>query len=311
MTLTELRYIIAVAQEKHFGRAADACFVSQPTLSVSIKKLEDELNTKIFERKTTEISLTNVGEQLIKQAHLVIEEANKMKLIADQGKDPLLGPLRLGVILTIGPYLLPRIVKVIFDSVPKMPLVLSEDFTSVLLEKLRKGIIDVAILAEPFDVSGLFSEPLYDEKFIVAVPRSHNLSGKSSISTQDLKNETMLLLGVGHCFRDHVLDVCPEASRYSVNAEGIQRTFEGSSLETIRYMVSSGLGITLLPSMAVDRLITDKTISLIEFTDPVPSRRVVLVWRKSFARLEAINKIKELILSVQLDGCSKFFEKVQ
>ena len=305
MTLTELRYIIAVAQEKHFGRAAAACFVSQPTLSVSIKKLEEELNTRIFERKSNQIALTAVGERLVKQAQLIVEESNKMRLIADQGRDPLLGPLRLGVIFTIGPYLLPKIVRVIFDSVPNMPLVLTEDFTTAILEKLRNGSLDVGILAEPFDMHGLNCVDLYDEDFVVATPRDHKFSSRQYISSEDLANETMLLLGVGHCFRDQVLDVCPEAARYSVNAQGIQRTFEGSSLETIRYMVSSGLGITLLPRMALEALTKDETIKLLKFKNTPPSRRVVLVWRKSFARNEAVKKIKELIMTVDLAGCKK------
>ena len=305
MTLTELRYIIAVAQEKHFGRAAAACFVSQPTLSVSIKKLEDELNTRIFERKSNQIALTAVGERLVKQAQLIVEESNKMRLIADQGRDPLLGPLRLGVIFTIGPYLLPKIVRVIFDAVPNMPLVLTEDFTTAILEKLRNGSLDVGILALPFDMHGLNCVDLYDEDFVVAIPRDHKFSSRQNISSEDLANETMLLLGVGHCFRDQVLDVCPEAARYSVNAQGIQRTFEGSSLETIRYMVSSGLGITLLPRMALEALTKDETIKLLKFKNTSPSRRVVLVWRKSFARYEAVKKIKELIMTVDLAGCKK------
>ena len=305
MTLTELRYIIAVAQEKHFGRAAEACFVSQPTLSVSIKKLEDELNTRIFERKSNQIALTAVGERLVKQAQLIVEESNKMRLIADQGRDPLLGPLRLGIIFTIGPYLLPKIVRVIFDAVPNMPLVLNEDFTNVILEKLRNGSLDAGILAEPFDMHGLNSVALYDEDFVVAIPRDHKFSSRQYISSDDLATETMLLLGVGHCFRDQVLDVCPEAARYSVNAQGIQRTFEGSSLETIRYMVSSGLGVTLLPRMALEALTKDETIKLLNFKNNPPSRRVVLVWRKSFARYEAIRKIKELIMTVDLAGCKR------
>ena len=305
MTLTELRYIIAVAQEKHFGRAAEACFVSQPTLSVSIKKLEDELNTRIFERKSNQIALTAVGERLVKQAQLIVEESNKMRLIADQGRDPLLGPLRLGIIFTIGPYLLPKIVRVIFDAVPNMPLVLNEDFTTAILEKLRNGSLDAGILAEPFDMHGLNSVALYDEDFVVAIPRDHKFSSRQYISSDDLATETMLLLGVGHCFRDQVLDVCPEAARYSVNAQGIQRTFEGSSLETIRYMVSSGLGVTLLPRMALEALTKDETIKLLNFKNNPPSRRVVLVWRKSFARYEAIRKIKELIMTVDLAGCKR------
>ena len=228
-----------------------------------------------------------------------------MRLIADQGRDPLLGPLRLGIIFTIGPYLLPKIVRVIFDAVPNMPLVLNEDFTNVILEKLRNGSLDAGILAEPFDMHGLNSVALYDEDFVVAIPRDHKFSSRQYISSDDLATETMLLLGVGHCFRDQVLDVCPEAARYSVNAQGIQRTFEGSSLETIRYMVSSGLGVTLLPRMALEALTKDETIKLLNFKNNPPSRRVVLVWRKSFARYEAIRKIKELIMTVDLAGCKR------
>ena len=228
-----------------------------------------------------------------------------MRLIADQGRDPLLGPLRLGIIFTIGPYLLPKIVRVIFDAVPNMPLVLNEDFTNVILEKLRNGSLDAGILAEPFDMHGLNCVALYDEDFVVAVPRDHKFSSRQYISSDDLANETMLLLGVGHCFRDQVLDVCPEAARYSVNAQGIQRTFEGSSLETIRYMVSSGLGVTLLPRMALETLKKDETIKLLNFKNTPPFRRVVLVWRKSFARYEAIKKIRELIMTVDLSGCKK------
>ena len=228
-----------------------------------------------------------------------------MRLIADQGRDPLLGPLRLGVIFTIGPYLLPKIVRVIFDAVPNMPLVLNEDFTNVILEKLRNGSLDAGILAEPFDMHGLNCVALYDEDFVVAIPRDHKFSSRQYISSDDLATETMLLLGVGHCFRDQVLDVCPEAARYSVNAQGIQRTFEGSSLETIRYMVSSGLGVTLLPRMALEALTKDETIKLLNFKNNPPSRRVVLVWRKSFARYEAIRKIKELIMTVDLAGCKR------
>jgi LysR family hydrogen peroxide-inducible transcriptional activator len=223
MTLTELRYIVAVAREKHFGRAAEACFVSQPTLSVSIKKLELELSTQIFERRSTEIFLTDIGQKIVDQAQLVIDEASRVKLIADQGKDHLIGPLRLGVIFTVGPYLLPRIVKTIINATPEMPLILFENYTVTLLEQLRKGSLDLAILAEPFDQTGLEILPLYDESFVVAVPENHDLNKVDKVSAEDLKNETMLLLGVGHCFRDQVLDVCPESARFSSNSVGIQK----------------------------------------------------------------------------------------
>lgn len=305
MTLTELRYIVAVAREKHFGKAADTCFVSQPTLSVSIKKLESELNTQIFERGNSEISLTDVGKKIVEQAQYVLDEAARVRLIADQGKDHLIGPLRLGVIFTVGPYLLPRIVKTIINATPEMPLILFENYTANLLEQLRKGSLDIAILAEPFEQNGLGILPLYDESFVVAVPKNHSLNKIEKVASDDLKSETMLLLGVGHCFRDQVLDVCPESARFASSSVGIQKTFEGSSLETIRHMVASGLGITVLPKMSLQSHLDNTNVNFIEFKDPVPSRRVAIVWRKSFSRTKAVEKIYELICSVKLPGCKK------
>lgn len=248
MTLTELRYIIAVAREKHFGRAAEACFVSQPTLSVSIKKLESELGVMIFERGGNEIALTPIGENIVQQAQRVLDAANQIKEIADQGRDPLRGALRLGVIYTIGPYLLPRIIKSMIERFPAMPLILQENFTVRLVEMMRTGEIDVSILADPFDTTGLDTLPLYDEDFVVAVPKKHPWTKKQQIASVDLKQETMLLLGVGHCFRDQVLEVCPEAARFAANSAGIQKTFEGSSLETIRHMVLRVLGLRSYPA---------------------------------------------------------------
>ena len=304
MTLTELRYIVAVAREKHFGRAADACFVSQPTLSVSIKKLEGELGVQLFERGGSEVSLTPIGEQIVNQAQRVLDEASQIKELADQGRDPLRGPLRVGVIYTIGPYLLPRIIRAMIQNYPDMPLILQENYTVRLLELMRTGDLDVAVLAEPFDDTGLNTALLYDEDFWVAVPRAHALAKKSSIASMDLKQETMLLLGIGHCFRDQVLEVCPEAARLSANSAGIQKTFEGSSLETIRHMVAEGLGITVLPRMSIS-LEDDGLLKFIPFKDPVPNRRVVLVWRKSFTRQDAINALQKTILSAELPGCRK------
>ena len=251
MTLTELKYIVAVARERHFGRAAEACFVSQPTLSVAIKKLEDELNVQIFERGTSEVSVTPIGEQIVTQAQRVLEQTLAIKEIAKQGKDPLVGPLRLGVIYTIGPYLLPTLVKQMIQRVPQMPLMLQENYTLKLLELLKQGEIDAAIMALPFPETGLMVRPLYDEPFVVALPAGHPWEKREEIDAEDLKQETMLLLGNGHCFRDHVLGVCPELMRFSQTADGIQKTFEGSSLETIRHMVASGVGITVLPRMSV------------------------------------------------------------
>ncbi|OAJ51679.1 LysR family transcriptional regulator [Paraburkholderia ginsengiterrae] len=311
MTLTELKYIVAVARERHFGRAAEACFVSQPTLSVAIKKLEDELNVQIFERGTSEVSVTPIGEQIVTQAQRVLEQTLAIKEIAKQGKDPLIGPLRLGVIYTIGPYLLPTLVKQMIKRVPQMPLMLQENYTLKLIELLKQGEIDVAIMALPFPETGLMLRPLYDEPFVVALPSGHAWENRPKIDADDLKQETMLLLGSGHCFRDHVLGVCPELMRFSQNADGIQKTFEGSSLETIRHMVASGVGITVMPRMSVHEVkpqaggIDPGLLSYVAFGDPVPDRRVVLAWRKSFTRMPAIEAICDAINACDLPGVTK------
>jgi LysR family hydrogen peroxide-inducible transcriptional activator len=304
MTLTELRYIVAVARERHFGRAAEACFVSQPTLSVAIKKLEEELDCKLFERGSGEISLTPLGEDIIRQAQSVLEQAAAIKEIARRGKDPLAGPLKLGIIYTIGPYLLPDLVRQAIDRMPQMPLMLHENFTARLLEMLRSGELDCAIMAEPFPDTGLALAPLYDEPFMVAVPRRHALARRKRISAEELKAETMLLLGTGHCFRDHVLEVCPEYARFSSDAEGIRKSFEGSSLETIKYMVASGMGVTVVPQMSVPAA-ASPSLSFIPFTAPVPTRRVVLVWRRTYTRYEAIAALRNAIYACELRGVAR------
>ncbi len=306
MTLTELKYIVAVAREKHFGRAAEACFVAQPTLSVAIKKLEDELGVAIFERGSMEISMTPIGEQIVAQAERVLEETTLIKEIASQNQDPLSGSLRLGVIYTIAPYLLPQLVKAMIEQVPQMPLVLQENFTVRLVEMLRQGDLDAAIMALPFADNGLAVQPLYDEPFVVALPRDHKWAKRTSISAKNLKNETMLLLGNGHCFRDQVLEVCPEMARFSTSGDGIARTFEGSSLETIRHMVASGIGITVLPQASVpDMDATEGLLRYVPFDKPVPSRRVVLAWRRSFTRTAAIDAIAQAVLACALPGAVK------
>ena len=304
MTLTELKYIVAVAREKHFGRAAEACFVSQPTLSVAIKKLEEELDVKIFERGASEISVTPLGEQIVRQAQQVIEQAQAIREIAKLGKDPVSGPLRLGIIYTIGPYLLPELVKNCIERVPQMPLILQENFTARLLDMLRLGELDCAIMAEPFPDTGLAVAPLYDEPFQAAVPTGHALAKRKSISAEELKQETMLLLGTGHCFRDHVLEVCPEYARFASNAEGIRKSFEGSSLETIKYMVASGMGVTVVPQLSVP---ADKQahIRYVKFSAPVPTRRVVLAWRRTFPRYAAIAALRNAIYACALPGVKR------
>ncbi|RMX02979.1 LysR family transcriptional regulator [Corticibacter populi] len=323
MTLTELKYIIAVARERHFGRAAEACFVSQPTLSVAVKKLEDELGIKLFERSSGEVTVTPLGAKVVAQAQNVLDQAHLLREIAQSGNDPLDGPLRLGVIYTIGPYLLPQLVRNVIERTPQMPLLLQENFTQRLLEMLRLGELDCAILAEPFPDTNLAVAPLYEEPFLAAVPSSSALAARSSISTSELKNQTMLLLGTGHCFRDHVLQVCPEFARFSDSSEGIQKSFEGSSLETIKHMVASGMGVTLVPRLAVpDELVPDSHpdgglpassqpgnephIRYLHIIDDgrhaAPARRVVLVWRRSFTRYEAIAALRNAIYACDLRG---------
>jgi LysR family hydrogen peroxide-inducible transcriptional activator len=320
MTLTELKYIVAVAREKHFGKAAEACFVSQPTLSVAIKKLEEELELKLFERNASEVAVTPLGEDIVRQAQVVLEQAAAIKEIAKRGKDPLAGPLRLGVIYTIGPYLLPDLVRQVIEHTPQMPLMLQENLTAKLLEQLRLGEIDAAILAEPFPDTNLAIAPLYDEPFLAAVPVSHPLAQRDEVTAQELKQETMLLLGNGHCFRDHVLEVCPEFARFSNDAEGIRKSFEGSSLETIKHMVAAGMGITLVPRLSVpswalgpearqqspDAGPGDSAyVRYLPFAGEPPMRRVVLAWRRSFTRYEAIAALRNAIYACELPGVKR------
>jgi len=307
MTLTELKYIVAVARARHFGHAAESCFVAQPTLSVAIKKLEDELGVVLFERGGAEISVTPLGAQIIAQAERVLEQTAAIKELAKQNKDPLAGPLRLGVIYTIGPYLLPPLVKNIIEQVPQMPLILQENFTVRLLELLRQGELDAAIMALPLPEHGMSMQTLYDEPFVVAMPEHHPWATRKAISAQDLKSETMLLLGNGHCFRDQVLEVCPEMARFSSPGNGMQRTFEGSSLETIRHMVASGIGLTVLPRASVpDMQARGNMLAFVPFEEPVPSRRVVIVWRKSFTRRAAIEAVCEAVAACELPGTTMY-----
>ena len=304
MTLTELRYLVAVARERHFGKAAEACFVSQPTLSVAIKKLEEELDVKLFERGSNEVTATPLGLEIVRQAQVVLEQVADLKEIARRGNDPVSGPLRLGVIYTIAPYLLPDLVQLSIARAPQMPLILQENFTVKLLEMLRAGEIDVAVLAEPFPDAGLATAALYDEPFQIAVPKKHPLARRKRISAEELKNETLLLLGTGHCFRDHVLEVCPEYARFSSNADGIRKSFEGSSLETIKYMVAAGMGVTVVPQLSVPAE-PDRHIAYIPFADPVPKRRIVLAWRRSFTRYEAIAALRNAIYACPLNGVQR------
>ena len=309
MTLTELRYIVAVARERHFGKAAKACHVSQPTLSVAIKKLEDELGVSIFERGSSDISLSPVGERVVQQAQQALEAADNVKQVALHGKNQLAGPLRIGAIHTIGPYLYPELIPILRKAAPEMPLVVEENYTAVLTEKLKQGELDVIIIALPYAEQGIVTQALYKEPFVVLLPTSHPLTARKTISSTQLQDENVLLLGKGHCFRDHVLEACPACVPKPGLEGDLAHTIEGSSLETIRHMVVSGLGITVLPCTAAGaHSYSQRLLSIRRFANPVPTRTVALAWRVSFPRPKVIDVISKSIRACNL-SCVKAARK--
>ena len=301
MTLTELRYIVALARERHFGRAAEKSFVSQPTLSVAVKKLEDELGVTLFERGGSEVTVTPVGARIVEQAQRVIEEASTIKHIAQQGKDELATPLRFGAIYTIGPYLMPQLISILHKRSPQMPLLIQESYTVRLAELLKTGELDVVAISLPFAEPGICTHAVYDEPFRVLMPASHPWSRKARIPATDLCRENLLLLSTGNCFREQVLQTCSGIER--ATNDGMQQSLEGSSLETIRHMVASGGGITVLPSAAAEGRTVDNRLTTVRpFAPPVPSRRVALAWRRSFPRPRAVEAVRQAILSCKLPG---------
>lgn len=300
MTLTELRYLVNLDKERHFSRAAERSFVSQPTLSVAVKKLEEELGVLLFERIRGEARPTPVGERIIAQARRVLAEARRVEDIAGEGKDELAGPLRLGAIYTVGPYLLPKLVPELRKRAPRMPLVIEENFTAVLLEQLRDNELDVAVLALPVDLQGLSAWALYDEDFVVLVPPEHRWAKEKTVAAKKLAEEHLLLLGSGHCFREQVIAACPKC----IDSEGEgPRPHTGSSLETIRHMVASGLGITVVPRSSVENRAAEASpLIAVALTAPAPSRRIALIWRKSFPRMQAVRALRDAILGGGLRG---------
>lgn len=296
MTLTELKYIVAVARERHFGRAAKACFVSQSTLSIGVKKLEEELGTVLFERGRNEVTLTSRGEQIVEQAQQALEEVDRIRQIARQEKGQLVGPLRIGAIHTVGPYLFPGLIPVLHEKVPEMPLVVKEDFTSNLTTLLKQGQLDVIIVSYPYDEPGIVTRPLYDEPFVVLVPTSHPWAAKDAIKREMLPDENIMLLGAGNCFRDQVLDFCPDCLQASQKDIGLQQTLEGSSLETLRHMIMSGIGISVFPATAAGAYeYSHRLLKVKRFTGRQPKRRIALAWRRSFTRLQAIDAVADAI----------------
>ncbi|GAB3369704.1 LysR substrate-binding domain-containing protein [Spongiibacter taiwanensis] len=296
MTLTELRYILALRDTGHFGKAAEKCFVSQPTLSVAIKKLEDELGVCLFERNRGQVKATPIGEQILRQAQVVLSQADRIRELADEGRDPLGSPISLGAIHTVGPYLYPRCVTAIRKDAPNMPLYIEEDFTGALRERLRNGSLDAIIVALPFNEPEVVTQPLYDEPFVVLLPCDHPLAKKKTLKASDLDNENVLLLGEGHCFRDQVMEACPNLRKHATRDERLlQSVVEGSSLETLKHMVVSKLGITILPMSSAQVAPYGKGVLCTRPFDKPPTRTVALAWRASFPRHQAIDVISQAI----------------
>lgn len=295
MTLTELRYIVTLAQERHFGRAAERCFVSQPTLSVAVKKLEDELEVALFERSKATVQVTPLGAKVVEQAQRVLEQASIIRELANEGKDQLSSPLRIGAIYTIGPYLFPHLIPQLAQMAPHMPLYIEENFTADLRHKLRSGELDAIIVALPFTEVDVVTRPLYDEPFEVLIPSDHPWTRRSTIDKEDLLTERLLLLGEGHCFRDQILEACPAISA-QLNSPSNTLTAEGGSLETIRHMVASKLGITVLPQSAIGT--GHYEAGMLEsrpFTPEAPGRTVAVAWRASFPRPKAIDVLIDAV----------------
>jgi LysR family hydrogen peroxide-inducible transcriptional activator len=293
MTLTELRYIVTLAQEQHFGRAAERCHVSQPTLSVGVKKLEDELGVLIFERTKSAVRLTPVGEGIVTQAQKVLEQAQSIRELAQVGKNQLAAPLKVGAIYTVGPYMFPHLIPQLHRVAPDMPLYIEENFTHILRDKLRTGELDAIIIALPFQEADVLTLPLYDEPFYVLMPAGHPWAKRDTIDSEMLNDKSLLLLGEGHCFRDLVLEACP-TTRMGVAPS--HTTVESSSLLTIRHMVASGLGVSILPLSAVEsHHYSPGVLETRPLTPPVPFRTVAIAWRASFPRPKAIEILADSI----------------
>ncbi len=285
MTLIELKYLLALAEEKHFSKAAQRCHVSQPTLSVAINKLESQLGVVIFERFQKQLRITDIGERIVVQAKRVLDEAAALEDIASFAALQLKSPLKLGAIHTIAPYLFPSLVPQIQKQAAQMPLLIHECFTAQLKEKLVHGELDAIFVALPFEAPGVVVKPLYHEQFMVLLPKSHPLAQQKSISREALSKENTLLLGEGHCLRDDIIQTCPQC--YIPNA--LQQTIEGASLETLRHMVASGMGITILPGTATQVSHYSDTLCVRPFDSAHPKRTVALAWRASFPRTKAID----------------------
>jgi LysR family hydrogen peroxide-inducible transcriptional activator len=290
MNLKDLKYLVALADTGHFGKAAERTFVSQPTLSAQLKKLEEYLGVKLVERQPRNVQLTEVGKQVVVRARRMLDEGDQIVALARNNKDPFAGRLKLALIPTIGPYLLPRVMQKIRKALPQLGLMLYEHQTEALLKRLHDGEVDLGIMALPIAQDGMETRELYEEAFTVALPNHHALAAKSTIKVPDLKGQTLLLLEDGHCLRDQALEVC---SRIDIREA---EDFRATSLETLRQMVVAGLGITLLPETAVESPFgSQRGLTIRQFSKPVPTRTVGAVWRKSSTRAEAIAAVCDIL----------------
>jgi LysR family hydrogen peroxide-inducible transcriptional activator len=295
LTLSELRFVVALAREKNFRRAAEKCFVSQPALSLAIKKLEEELGLFLFERSRSRVTVTSIGQVIINQANVVLDEAEKIKELSRLGDRQLSYPFSLGLIYSIAPYLLPLIIPILRCDLPEMPLEVEENITKNLEENLKKGALDAAIIALPFEKPGIECIHLYDEPFEVIVPINHVLAQNLSLSAKELGREKVMLLDNDHCYSNQILEACPGLAKN----RDVQ---SGNSLETIRNMVASNLGISVLPKSATISGYENPLVKTIPFTDPKPYRRVALAYRKSTVKKKAINYIVKSIQKINLNA---------
>lgn len=296
MNLRDLKYLVALADHKHFGRAAAACFVSQPTLSTQIRKLEDELGISLVERAPRHVMLTPAGRDAADRARRIVADVEDMKEAARRSQNPEAGAVRLGIFPTLGPYLLPHVVSRVRARFPQLELLLIEEKTEVILRQLREGRLDVGILALPLHDDQLHVEPLFEEPFMLAVPQTHPLAASATLTMQDLANESLLLLEDGHCLRDQALDVCHLAGA------GEKTGFRATSLETLRQMVAANVGITLLPVLAVKPPVAvSRDLRLLPFRAPAPSRRIAMVWRRSSAMSDFLTQLAAVFRDLPAD----------
>jgi LysR family transcriptional regulator, hydrogen peroxide-inducible genes activator len=290
MNLRDLHYLVSLAEYRHFGRAAEACFVSQPTLSTQIKKLEDELGVSLVERTPRNVLLTEIGREIVRRSRSVLAEVDEIKAIAQRTRDPESGSLRLGIFPTLAPYLLPHVIPLLRERFPRLELLLREEKSDQVIRMLREGSLDVGILALPLHEDSLHEEFLFEEPFVLAVPSGHALAGRKKLKMEDLADQSLLLLEDGHCMRDQALEVCHMAGASERGG------FRATSLETLRQMVAANVGITLLPALAVKAPMAQAgNVQLIEFSGTPPSRRIAMVWRKSSSMTPFLKSFAQII----------------